>query len=491
LIVHRKSGFVLGALLSLIGAGCVDNNDLPEKEEKFKLPFDGQSVGLAVPEGFDFQTAWRGSLTEWSAQTGAKLSLSEYEANEPRVAQSQFSRASTESLIVFPLTELGTLIDEGALAPIPKEMQSAEAINWSDLLPGLRDGMAAPGKSPALVPLSCPVLVCYYRQDLLSFAKLQPPETWDDYQKLLETLGDWAPGMAAVEPWGPDFRATMFLARAVSLVKHPGNYSVFFDMETGAPQIDQPGFVRALEQARRAWPALSPDSRTLSPAECRERVLRGEAALAIALEPERSDEPQPAAEESSQRAASVRIGICRLPGSRESYNSSRKTWETVGDKQPHHVSLVGFAGWAIAASAHRDEGEQLAAWHAVTQIGSRGFASGFPVATTSICRESQLSDIVGILNSGLEGGEAGLYVDAVASSLRDSQVVAELLVPRRREFREKLTEALTTVLEGNSSPEAALTSAANEWTAIVDELGPDRLKRAYRAGMGLSPASSP
>lgn len=489
--MDRNAVLLLTALLSLIGAGCVDPNDVPEKGPKGKLPFDGQPVGLAVPEGYNFQTAWRGSLTEWSAQTGARLTLSEYEASDPSVAVSQFSSADGESLVVFPLAELGTLIDKGALAPIPKNMQSADAINWSDLLPGLRDGLASPGKSPGFVPLSCPVLVCYYRQDLLNLAKLQPPETWEDYQRLLETLGDWAPGMTAVEPWGPDFRSTMFLARAVSLAKHSGNYSVFFDIESGTPQIDQPGFVRGLAMAQRAWISLSPDSRTLSPADCREQVLEGKAALAIALEPPYSDDPEAGSKLSSERAANVRIGVCRLPGSRESYNPSRRTWEPAPDKQVHHVTLVGFAGWGVGASANRDEGEQLAAWYAVSQLGSRGFVSGFPVATTSICRESQLTDLVGILNSGLEGGEAGLYVDAVALSLRDSQVVAELLVPRRRDFRAKLTDALTSVLEGGASPEAALKSVAAEWTAIVDEIGPDRLKKTYRAGLGLSPAASP
>ena len=60
------------------------------------------------------------------------------------------------------VSRLGDKIDKS------HEPVNADAINWSDLLPGLRDGMASPGKRPSFVPLSCPVLVCYYRQDLLN-----------------------------------------------------------------------------------------------------------------------------------------------------------------------------------------------------------------------------------------------------------------------------------------------------------------------------------
>ena len=487
LILHRNTGLTLVALLCLFGAGCVDYDNLPKKEEKFTLPFDGQRVGIAVPEGFDFPASWRGSLTEWSAQTGAALSLSEYDSSDSRVVEAQFSPSSTETLIVFPLEDLGTLIDQGVIAEIPRSLQSANAINWTDLMPGLRDGVASPGKRPGVVPLSCPVLVCYYRQDLLDRANLQPPETWDDYQRLLDTLAEWAPGLTAVEPLGPEFLATAFLSRAVSLAKHPGHYSVFFDLETAAPQIDGPAFVRSLEKARNAWSRLAPDSRSLSPEECRRRVLRGEAAIAIAMEP-------PGAETSdsvyaSLRAKEISVGVCRLPGSLELYNSTRKAWEPARDQKVNHVTLVGFSGFGVSASSRRDEGEVLAAWHAVSQIGSRGFASGFPAGTTGICRESQLADVMSVLRSGLEGGEAGLYLDAVSASLRDSQVVSELLVPRRREFREKLTSALTSVLDDGVAPEAALAAAAKEWQAIIDDIGLSRMKSAHRAGLGLNPSS--
>src|SRR5207302_8201276 len=106
----------------------------------------------------------------------------------------------------------------------------------------------------------------------------------DDYQQLVERIEVWAPGLVAVEPWSDDFRATMFLARAVSFAQHPAHYSLFFDIDSGDPLIDSPAFVRALETAKAALARMPPDVLTYRPADCRNAIIGGRAALAIALE---------------------------------------------------------------------------------------------------------------------------------------------------------------------------------------------------------------
>jgi hypothetical protein len=427
-------------------------------------------------------------LREAAAQIGAQIELREYDATSSEEVAAQFSRADTQTLVVFPLKELGSLLENESLTPIPSDVQGPDALNWSDLLPALRDGLASPGRKPGFVPIACPVLMCYYRQDLLHLAGLPPPATWDDYQNLLDKLGEWAPGLSAVEPWSPEFRTTMFLARTISLAKHPGNYSVFFEMDSGMPLIGSAPFIRGLEQAQRAWERLAPESRTLSPAECRERILKGQAALAIAFEEARPETSDPIVD---GRAEEIRIGLCRLPGSRQSYNHARKSWESNPEGGVNRATLVGFAGLGIGASANRDPAEILAGWYALSQLGSRGFVSGLPPAAVSICRESQLTDVITVLNTGLQGGEAGLYIAALAESLRDPQIVIDLPVPRHQAFREALTAALTEVMESHVAPGEALEKAATAWQSLVDDIGAERLKRVYRYGLGLGTLSGP
>jgi multiple sugar transport system substrate-binding protein len=473
--------------------GCFGDGTTPGKEEGTELPYSGQTVRISAPAGLGFPREWEGPLREWQAQTGAQAELTEYDPTGDAQPVEQFSKTDSRTLVVFPLERVGDLIAADVFTPLSESIRDdLEGVNWLDLFAGLRDGLAAPRRRPTLVPLSCPVLVCYYRRDLLEQSGLAPPQTWDDYQKLLDGLETWAPGQTALEPWGPEFRGTMFLARSAAFAKHPGHYSFFFDIETGNPLIDSPGFVRGLDVARRAWDKLSPDSRELSPADCRNRILQGKAALAIGLEPENSADASaadPATNGENATDGPPPIGVCRLPGSRESYNPTRKAWETVPDKGVNHVTLVGFAGLACAASAHRSAAEIDAAWNAISRIGSRGFASGFPPSARGLCRESQAASGLGSPGAGLPGDGAAAYRDAVAQSLRDARQVVELPVLRHADFRAALADALLPVLEGRETSEESLKKAAGAWTRLIEEIGAPTLRDNYRAALGLSAAA--
>jgi ABC-type glycerol-3-phosphate transport system substrate-binding protein len=490
--VRWKTRLIVAMCACLGLAGCFGDGTDPAKDDVADLPYSGQTVRISAPAGLGFPLEWEGPLREWQAQTGARAELTEYDPNGAAQPAAQFSKADSRTLVVFPLERLGELIAANVLAPLPETARDdLEGINWLDLFAGLREGLAAPRRRPTLVPLSCPVLVCYYRQDLLEKAGLTPPKTWADYQKLLEGLETWAPGRTAVEPWGPEFRGTMFLARSAAYAKHPGHYSFFFDIETGGPLIDGAGFVRGLEVARRAWEKLSPDFRTLSPADCRDRILNGTAALAIGLEPGfvpevNASKAETAATETASDETS-RIGVCRLPGSRETYNPTRKSWETAPDKGVNQVTLVGFAGLACAASAHRPAAEIDAAWNAVSRIGARGFVSGFPASARGLCRESQGESGLGSSGAGLPGEGAVAYREAVALSLRDTRQVVELPVPRHGEFLAALAAALGPVLEGEAAPEEGLQRAAGAWSKLAREIGAAHFRDSYRAALGLSP----
>ena len=235
-------------------AGCPDQK--PSETVAEPLPFAGQEIRIGVPPDMGFRTTWEGPLNEWEAQTGAKVHLEEIlqpGAGEPITI---FSGTTAPTMALFPLERAGELIAAGSLAPLPDVLRGdgTDGVNWSDVFQGparqdMRHGKGSRFFSPCLLQS----LVCYYRQDLLQAAGLKPPQTWDEsIQQLLDKLESWAPGLNAVEPWSEEFRATMFLARAVSVAQHPGQYSLFFDIDTGEPLIDNPAFVQALQMAQRA-----------------------------------------------------------------------------------------------------------------------------------------------------------------------------------------------------------------------------------------------
>ncbi len=446
-----------------------------------------------IPSGLAVKDPLNVVLNEWSEQTGAASRLVEGSAGPmPNAENRSATAASTPlpaghseaaDLIIVPIMDLGELAAGDRLAPIPRpKMGGGLPAGWIDLFSGLRERVLSLGGSPTLIPFCCPVLTCYLRKDLLDKAGLKPPRTWDEYQVLVESSARWAPGLDVVEPWGEEFRATMFLARALSCVKHAGNYSVFFDIDTGAPLIDSPGFVRPLAQAMAALARMPAEVKHYAPADCRRQILAGKAAMAISFEPGRIDEKP------IERGPGVAISFVRLPGSTQFYSWRTKAWESLPDGRPNYATLAPFTGLAAGVARGIPAARADAAWNLLLYLSEDRYEQALANVPKSVCRESQLSGSVPWLSPDLRTDELFGYLGATAESLRQTNISGELLTVGRSEFRSALTEELTKVMDGKAAPEAALKSVAARWTALSKSLGPDRVRDSYRKCLGLSPA---
>lgn len=470
--------------------GCTDPSSKPSAST-----LTGQKVVLAAPEKFKFRDSLEVSLNDWSAETGATVTVEDVsweEKSDPLAAIN--ADEQTAKVVVFPLTRMADILAQQRLAPVPLEERSTEAesaanrasLDWEELLPGLRERVGTPGKIATVLPVCTPVLVLYYRADLLEQHGLTPPKTWDEYRVLLESLGTWAPGLTAVEPWSEDFRATMFLARAASLASHPANYSLFFDVDNAYPLIDGPAFTRALDEMQKSRPLLAKDCLKYSPWDCRAEILAGRAALAITLESSENSVRLPfgpAGEGKTARKDGITLGFAPLPGSLESFNPSRNDWETL--VAPQQVTLTGFAGLAVGVRKG-EEPSTIAAWNLVARLWGTDLSATHPEGTVSLFRESQLADAQRWVGRELKGNEPGAYASAVSTSLRDARVVLELPVLHRDEFLAALTRGLTAFLETPGEPRAALTKVATEWSALIEKVGADKIRDSYRHSLGLA-----
>jgi multiple sugar transport system substrate-binding protein len=486
---RRDSGWLRIAYL-LIGimllAGCAK-----EKEAAATKPYQDLTIRVAVPKGWQFKDSWDVQLEEWSARTGAKVELVETDAQN--LTLPLLSSESPPQLMLLPWTRRGELLVDRRLQPFPEPALDESQLHWNDVLQGLREKQCTADGGPYLMPLSEPVLVCYYRADLLEKAGLKPPESWNDYQTLLDRLASWAPGLTAVEPWAPEFRSTMFMARAVSYVKSPGQLSVFFEVDNGKPYISSPGFVRALQVAQAAVKKLPPEVLGYDPIACRNLIVSGKAALAIGLEsgpdnwpltlgaatPKLANRPREV-----HRADKISIGVCQLPGANQVYNSTFENWEA-HEKSAYRVTYTGFAG-LCAAVPRPTSIEQSAA--AINLLASLIHDSGsqFPPATRSAVRESDLTNAGAWVGHEFSAEEAASYVAVVARSLRDRQQVSELPVVGHAEFRAALTNGLRLAIEENRPAAEVLATIDLEWKEILKKLGQDRVLKSYRRALGLS-----
>jgi multiple sugar transport system substrate-binding protein len=455
--------------------GCEDEE--ATKAASAAHTFTNETVTIAVPKGMGFSEGWKGLLDEWGEQTGAAYRLVEFE--DGTAAKKDLP---TADLIVLPFAEMGEFVAADRLSLMPPALTSGDsATAWLDYFSGLRERVLTIGGAPAIIPFSCPVLTCYYRRDLLEKAGKKPPRTWDEYQALVESLPSWAPGLSAAEPWGPEFRATMFLARALSVVKGPGTFSVCFDIDSGEPLIDSPGFVRALEQSLKAVAKMPADVKTLAPADCRSLILTGKAAIGVSFEPGRPDlKPL-------ERPKGMSLSFVRLPGTRQVYSHSGKAW-TQSEQAVNDPTLAPFAGLGAGVARGIPPRRADAAWNLAYYLSVDRYEQAFVKTPKSVCRESQLGGSATWVSPDLRSNELFSYWGVTAESLRQSNISAELPVMGHARFRQALTDGLTAALEGKATPEAALQGVAKQWLAILKDLGADRVRDCYRRCLGLPAA---
>jgi hypothetical protein len=439
-----------------------------------------------VPAGHDLRISWQIELDEWSARSDATYHLQEYDAEQGEHSLAEQLEPDTiespVTLVVFPITRIAELAVDNRIVPIPDDTQSEENLDWNDLFHGLREGPGSIAGKPSVLPLSSPVLVCHYRQDVFEREGLSPPETWQQYQTLLDVLDK--KGLAVVEPWDDNFRATMFLARAVAYAKHPHQYSLFFDTKTGQPLIDGAGFVRALEQSGTAVDVMRnhADVTMLSPADCLRQFIAGKAAMAVTFETGLDESPL-------QRPESMTIGIVRLPGVPKAYNRSTAQWETPRDGQINRCTLTAFSGLCVGVLGRGSELEQQAAWNLLSQLAvdTNTLIRVFPGETKSPCRSSHSSRPDAWVGDHLSSSEARQYFDVVAGSLRDTRLVAELPVSGRRQFRLALSAGIGRFLSSELTAEETLRTVAKEWSRIAADVGQLRVLNSYRISLGLRP----
>ena len=499
--------------------GCDSQATQTEQDE----PFAGVQFSVAVPDETGLLEAWQPIVDEWNARTGGQAQLQSFaietdgsssrsnaaSSAETDSGDSENGETSTENgddpkveavaaqlsdsaaaLVVFPLPLAGELAGRSLLAPLPRESLADEELNWTDVLPGLRERVCSPGGRPHIVPLSSPTLVLYYRRDLLQQAGLSPPATWDDYEELLKSLDQWAPGLTAVEPWGSEFRTTMFFTRAVSHASAPGSLSLFLNVDTGEPLIDSPGFARGLQQAGRALDRMPTDVADYSPDDCRREILSGRAALAIAFEEFRDGTDEPI-ERRDAAGSSISVGFAPLPGAVEAYSRTLNTWKQSTGGEVNRPAFTGFAGYCVGVSSKADPTQIRAALNLIGEICFTD-APGANRETRSVCRESHVASASAWYGDTLIGAEPDEYAYAVVESLRQRHAVLALPVARRQLLQivsNRLGEWLADETNRTAEPAAAdtLSDIHKDWTAAIDKTGRDRIMTGYRLSLGFSP----
>ncbi|WP_425615903.1 ABC transporter substrate-binding protein [Anatilimnocola sp. NA78] len=418
---------------------------------------------------------------EWLAHTESQLDIVEVTTDKAAAAQQL-----PADVVIYPPGLIGSLAKADLLLPLDESLLNDPEYARDDISPLLRSQLTTWGRRTVAVPLGSPQMVLFYRADLLAQQKLQPPQTWEEYQKVVEAFRtkpadvaiDDKAWQATAEPLAAGSGGELLLARAASTAVHRDQLSPLMNLDSLEPLIAGPPFVRALEQLVAASPADAHLDKLLSPAACYAKFLAGECALAITW-------PMMLEQAPATMLKPEQIGLALLPGSQEMFNPTSQSWEPLAaDDSAHAPFLSGNGRMASVsrASAQPRAATQFLLWLSGPKLSGRIASHS---ATTVPFRTSHLRN-ADAWQPPQPVAHLTQYGELLATAQDNPRRLVAPRIPGSGQYLAALDQAVIAAVSQEKSAADALASAADEWNKITAERGRTSQQRALRRSLGLS-----
>ncbi|MFE7647891.1 extracellular solute-binding protein [Streptomyces phaeoluteigriseus] len=311
---------------------------------------------------------------------------------------------------------------------------------------------------------------------------LQVPRTWAEYQEIAEFFGDKDLDGDGKANYGSaevtkrdDLTFSAFISRAAPYVKNPDvKGGVFFDVKTMTPLINTPGFVRALDDMVKAKSIWAPGGANFGLGDEIFSFGGGQTLMSYSW-----DDAFIQAQQPDSRIRN-KVQAAPLPGSAEVYNRTTKSWDRKANQAPYFT--WGWTSAVAEASRH----QQMAFDYLCFFSNEANAALDLTIGRFGVnpYRYAHF-DPAFWEQQGWEKDVAESYVRTLAGMEKSTNRVFDLRVPGVNQYMSALADGVAAALAGQSSPQQALDGVAEEWSKITDQIGKDKVQRAYRDVVAL------
>jgi multiple sugar transport system substrate-binding protein len=437
---------------------------------------------------------------EWEARTGGKINLITAPFGElySKLMSSFSLGTATYDATLFASAWMGDFAGNKYLLDLTDRIKADKDLKWDEILPTYQQRVNWGGRLYAL-PIDGDVHTAYYRIDALGNPQyqarfkakygydLRPPQSWKEYHDIAEFfngwdwVGDGRKHYGVLEAYKRGGQAFWyFMSHAAAYVSVPGQKgNMFFDPETMKPQINNPGFVKALED----WVALvklgPPGMINFDSGDVRSQFAAGTAALAVDW-----GDTGIIGDTDPKSVVKGKTGTLVLPGSLQLYNYKTGQWTTLS--KPNAAPYLAFGGWVCGVTATTKHPD---AAYDFCRIFSEPKGSYLLVTTGETglnpFRYSHFTDLSGWRKFGFVQPDLGLYLGAIKASLAHPNAQLDLNLPGQARYLDALETQLARAAAGELTAKAALDNAASEWDKITDDLGRAKMLELYHAWLGL------
>ena len=309
--------------------------------------------------------------------------------------------------------------------------------------------------------------------------ELAIPKTWTEYQQQAEffTGSDWDDdgqlnyGSAEVTK-RDDLMFSAFISRAAAYTKNPDvTGGLFFDVETMEPQINNPGFVRALEDFVAAKSTWAPGGSNFGLGDEILSFGGGQTALSYTWD----DAFIQAQQEDS--AIRNKVQAAQLPGADEVWNRDSGQWDT--PSEPNQAAYFTW-GWTSAVTEISTQKEMAFDFLCFfSNTANTTLDLGIGRFGVNPYRNAHF-DAAFWESQGWSAETAATYVKTFADMEESTNKVFDLRVPGVNQYMSSMATGVAAAIAGEQDPQEALDAVAEEWNDITELVGKDAVQEAYR-----------
>ncbi len=440
---------------------------------------------------------FRGFLKPWEAYTGAKINwidLAQADYN-PRLQQSIATGTVDFDIIEMGAPFEGDTASKGLLDEMPDWV--AKLIDVNDYVNYLKPPVGTWDGKTYRVNIDGDAHTFAYRTDYFGEGSIsgmtEAPTTWDQVDEVTRKVKGQTDPLTGLDAYGfldplkgwGGFGFYFLEDRATAYAKHPDDPAWLFDPDTMKPRVNNPAFVRAIQDVMDliAADVYPPDQINADPGTTAfQQFLAGTGSMLCWW----GDVGSNARTSDSSVVGDV-VGFSINPGAKQVYNAKTSEWETPAT--PNFAPNCAYLGWGVYVTSRvsGDEKKRKAAWSAAAHLGGKDL-SLWTVAYPSGFQPYRNShfNIEEWVQAGYDSDFISNYLASESESYNHPNAAIEPRIPGIFQYYSVAEDELAKGYAGQyKTAQETADAIAAAWEKITDQIGRDSQIKLYKASLGM------